>query len=144
MAGARPAENPAPPACDAHAGARQSNTNLCWLDCNVELGALIYTSPFAVLTMILKSLNPRAPHWGLCISANTQSSRNALAARDGRHSNENSIGQPGSCAKGRHWLRKHWIQQPIHRHHIQALQFTELLDCLRDAETFLQGVLAGF
>jgi hypothetical protein len=80
VAGARPAENPAPSACDAHAGARQSDTNRCRLDCNVELGALICTLPIAALAMILKSLNPRASKWGVCISANTQSSRNVVAA----------------------------------------------------------------
>jgi hypothetical protein len=99
VTGARPAENPAPSACDVYVGARQSNTNPCRLDCNVELGALICTSPVVALAMILKSLNPRVSQWGVCISANTQSSRNAVAARDGRHSSENSIGRPAPQRK---------------------------------------------
>jgi hypothetical protein len=144
VAGAMPAESPAPSACDVYAGALQSNTNPCRLDCNVELGALICDWPLAALAIALKWLNSKVLHQGVRIQANTQSSRNAVAARDGRHSNENSIGQPGSSEKGRHWLRKHWIQQPVHRHHIQALQFTELPDCLRGAETFSRGALAGF
>jgi hypothetical protein len=99
VAGARPAENPAPSASDVYTGARQSNTNPCRLDCNVELGTLICTLPIAALAMILKSLNQSVSHRGVCISANTQSSRNALAARDGRHSSENSIGRPAPPRK---------------------------------------------
>jgi len=144
VTGARPAENPAPSACDVYAGARQSNTNPCRLDCNVELGTLICNLPGRGARDDSQVVESKRVSSGASASQQILSLCAMHSPLEMDAIRVNIASPAGSSEKGRHCLRKHRIQQRVHRHHTRALKFTRAARLSPRAETFSRAALTGF